>query len=89
MKLEAFLSTLVPLDHSELNILSSFIKLETFEKGTIYVRNGQTCNKVSFIDEGLFKMSVGDSAGNEKIIEFLGVLICNRLCQFCYISGLK
>jgi hypothetical protein len=35
MKLEAFLSTLVPLDHSELNILSSFIKFETFEKGTI------------------------------------------------------
>lgn len=72
MRLEAFLSTLVPLNESELNCLSSFIKIETFDKGTFYVRSGQMCNKVSFINEGLFKMSMGDSAGSEKIIEFLG-----------------
>jgi CRP-like cAMP-binding protein len=72
MKLGAFLLTLVPLDHSELNFLSQLIKTETFEKGKFYITNGQTSNKVSFINEGLFKMSMGDSAGSEKIIEFLG-----------------
>lgn len=73
MKLEAFLSTLVSLDNTELNFLRPLIKIETFKKGTFYVRNGQTCDKVSFINEGLFKMSVGDSAGSERIIEFPGV----------------
>jgi CRP-like cAMP-binding protein len=71
MKLDAFLSTLVPLDNSELNFLNSFIKTETFDKGTFYLKSGQTCNKVSFINEGLFKMSIGYSTGSEKIIEFL------------------
>lgn len=72
MKLETFLSALVPLDDSELNFLRPLIKIEAFEKGTFYVKSGQTCTKVSFINEGLFKMSIGDSFGNEKIIEFLG-----------------
>jgi CRP-like cAMP-binding protein len=72
MKLEEFLSTLVPLQTSELNYLRQLIKMETIEKGSSYLRNGQTSNKVSFINEGLFKMSVADSAGSEKIIEFLG-----------------
>jgi CRP-like cAMP-binding protein len=72
MKLETFLSTLVPLDPGELDFLRPLIHIETFEKGMFYLRNGQTCKKVSFINEGLFKMSVVDSTGSEKIIEFLG-----------------
>ena len=72
MKLESLLSTLVPLNNNELGFLKSLIKIETLEKGSYYIRNGQTCNKVSFITEGLFKMSVVDSSGNEKIIEFPG-----------------
>jgi len=71
MKLETFLSALVPLDSDELNFLRSLIKMETIEKGAFYVKSGQTCTKVSFINKGLFKMSIGDSFGNEKIIEFL------------------
>ena len=68
MKLKKFLLTLVPLDESEMNFLSPLIKTETFEKGSFYIKGGQLCNKVSFINEGLFKMAVVDGAGNEKII---------------------
>ena len=71
MKLITFLSTLVSLDEREINFLSSLIKTETFDKGSFYIRNNQTCNKVSFVNEGLFKMSMIDNDGKEKIIEFL------------------
>jgi CRP-like cAMP-binding protein len=72
MKFEAVLSILVQLNDGELNLLRPLIKTETVEKGAYYIRAGQRCNKVSFINEGLFKMAVIDSAGNEKIIEFPG-----------------
>jgi CRP-like cAMP-binding protein len=78
MKLEAFLSTLVPLDPGELDFLRPLIHIETFEKGMFYLRNGQTCKKVSFINEGLFKMSVVDSTGSEKNNRISG---CPSICD--------
>jgi CRP-like cAMP-binding protein len=68
MKFEAVLSILVQLNDSELDFLRPLIKTETVEKGAYYIRAGQRCNTVSFINEGLFKMAVVDGAGNEKII---------------------
>ncbi|MBD2767299.1 Crp/Fnr family transcriptional regulator [Hymenobacter sp. BT664] len=71
MKLETFLSTLVELDNKELSFLKETISIETVNKGDYFIMSGQTSTKVSFINEGLFKMSMTDSDGNEKIIDFL------------------
>ncbi|HEX8349824.1 MAG TPA: Crp/Fnr family transcriptional regulator [Hymenobacter sp.] len=71
MKLESFLLSLVDLNNKELSLLNEAISIETVDKGNYFIINGQISNKVSFINEGLFKMSMTDSDGNEKIIEFL------------------
>jgi CRP-like cAMP-binding protein len=97
MKLKTFLLTLVPLDESEMNYLSPLIKTETFEKGSFYIKWGQLCNKVSFINEGLFKMLMIDNDGKEKIIDFLGasqfvtdyISFLNRKPTDCEIVALK
>jgi len=74
MQLKAFFSTMVPLNSDELDFLNSFIKTETVEKGAFHLREGQICHRVSFINEGFFKMSMGGSTGSENIIELLGPL---------------
>lgn len=97
MNLKLYLSELVPLDTTETNVLNQVISHEVLVKGTFYLRAGHICNKVSFINEGLFKMSVADDEGNEKTIEFLGasefvtdyVSFLNQQATDCDISVLR
>lgn len=76
--LKAYYKQLLPsLTEDNWKITEQVLKVRTYKKGELIVKEGQVCNNVSFINSGLVKMYFMVN-GKEKIIGF-----CNELNYIC------
>ena len=76
--LKAYYMHLLPsLTEENWKVTEQVLKVRTFKKGELIVKEGLVCNNVSFINKGLVKMYFMVN-GKEKIIGF-----CNELNYIC------
>lgn len=69
MKFIDFFTTLVKLIDEEANLALKLFIPEEVKKGEFYLKEGQISNKISFIEEGLFKLFY-QLNGEERIMLF-------------------
>lgn len=69
MILREYLKSLNSLSSDEIELAMGYFDQEKFKKGDFYIKNGQYSNKISFIENGLFKLSY-QLDGQEKIMLF-------------------
>jgi CRP-like cAMP-binding protein len=69
MKFIDFFTTLVKLTDEEANFALKLFIPEEVKKGEFYLKEGQISNKISFIEEGLFKLFY-QLNGEERIMLF-------------------
>lgn len=65
MLFKTYLQQTASLSEQEWEAASSAFTLEVYPKGGYYIREQQYCNKVSFIETGLFRLVI--SRGGKKI----------------------
>jgi len=53
MNITDFLITLVPFSHDELNDILPCFEKENVQKNQVLIKEGQVCNKLYFIEQGL------------------------------------
>ncbi|MDB0040682.1 cyclic nucleotide-binding domain-containing protein [Algibacter sp.] len=53
MNITDFLITLVPFSHDELNDILPHFEKENVQKNQVLIKEGQVCNKLYFIEQGL------------------------------------
>jgi CRP/FNR family transcriptional regulator, anaerobic regulatory protein len=51
-----YLMQISSMDNESFDIATKYLKIERIKKGEFLVREGQTCNKIAFIYEGLFRI---------------------------------
>lgn len=51
-----YLMQMTQIDGESFDIAMKYLKIERVEKGDFLVRQGQICNKIAFINEGLFRI---------------------------------
>jgi CRP-like cAMP-binding protein len=51
-----YLMQMTPMDTQSFEAAIKYLKIEHVEKGEFLVREGQICNKIAFIHEGLFRI---------------------------------
>ncbi len=51
-----YLMQMTPMDNKSFDIAIKYLKIERIKKGEFLVREGQICNKIAFIHEGLFRI---------------------------------
>lgn len=69
MNIIDFFKTFGKLTDEEINFAMGFFIPEEIKKGTIYLKEGQVSNKVSFVEKGLFRLFY-QLNGEEKIMLF-------------------
>jgi CRP-like cAMP-binding protein len=60
----------IRLDASEKDFISSLAVAKTFQKGDYFLRTGQVCREVGFIEKGLIRYSGTKRNGEEITMEF-------------------
>ncbi|MDA9775203.1 Crp/Fnr family transcriptional regulator [Algibacter sp.] len=53
MNITDYLITLVPFSHDELNDILPYFEKENVQKNQVLIKEGQVCNKLYFIEQGL------------------------------------
>ncbi|WP_421946344.1 Crp/Fnr family transcriptional regulator [Phaeodactylibacter xiamenensis] len=69
MLFKSYLQQVASLSEEEWEAASSVFTRDTYPKGAYYIREQQYCNKISFIEKGLFKLFYLHE-GAEKIMMF-------------------
>jgi CRP/FNR family transcriptional regulator, anaerobic regulatory protein len=69
MNLEEYIKTLGKLSDEEIDFAKGLFFREEIKKGEYYLKEGQFCNKISFIEKGLFRLFY-QLNGDEKIMLF-------------------
>lgn len=69
-ELEKYLSRIVNFDKAELDEISNLTKELTLNNKDFFLKEGQICNKICFLLEGLIEMTYIDENLEEHIIEF-------------------
>jgi CRP/FNR family transcriptional regulator, anaerobic regulatory protein len=69
MNLEEYIKTLGNLSDEEISFAKGLFFREEIKKGEYYLKEGQFCNKISFIEKGLFRLFY-QLNGDEKIMLF-------------------
>ncbi len=64
-------NSILPLSNNEELLIKENIKIESFVKKNSYNREGKICDKLGFVEEGVFKVSSFKSNGNEYIKYFV------------------
>ncbi|SIO52744.1 Crp/Fnr family transcriptional regulator [Chitinophaga niabensis] len=54
----------------EWQVLDSIATVKRIKKGDAFLRSGKVARNAAFVISGIFKFSIPDEAGNEKIIKF-------------------
>lgn len=73
MNITDFLITLVPFSHDELNDILSHFEKEYVKKNTLLIKEGQVCNKLYFIEQGIGRSYYLKEDGKEVTQWFIGV----------------
>ena len=73
MNITDFLITLVPFTHDELNDILPHFEKEYVKKNTLLIKEGQVCNKLYFIEQGLGRSYYLKEDGKEVTQWFIGV----------------
>jgi CRP-like cAMP-binding protein len=60
----------VPLNNDDIEIINKLFEQKTLKKNESFLKPGVVCDKFAFINNGLFKHSIYDSNGDERIIYF-------------------
>ena len=68
-----FLITLVPFSHDELNIILSHFEKEYVKKNQVLIKEGQVCNKLYFVEQGIGRSYYLKKDGKEVTQWFFGV----------------
>ncbi len=64
------LHSILPISKEEQLLIHENIVLETYNKGQQHCSEGKICKKLSFIEEGIFKVEEANADGNEFIKYF-------------------
>lgn len=59
-----YLSNIVPMDDATFGLAENFLRIEEFRKSDFFVREGNVCHQIAFIDRGLFRIFF-QKQGNE------------------------
>ncbi len=68
-----FLITLVPFSHDELNDILSHFEKEYVQKNQVLIKEGQVCNKLYFVEQGIGRSYYLKQDGKEVTQWFFGV----------------
>lgn len=55
-RLKKYVMQITPMDDESFDIAIEYLKIELIERGDFLVKEGQICNKIAFIYEGLFRI---------------------------------
>ena len=67
--LKQYLNQISPLSNEEWTAFQSILKKEILSKKHFFLLQGEVCNRSAFVEKGLFKISLTDSKGNERIVQ--------------------
>lgn len=72
------LSAFINLSHKEKALIHSLFKVVVFKKNDFFLRQGEVCNILGFVNEGIFRYYI-DQDGEDKTYNFAaeGDFICN------------
>ncbi len=56
LNFKAYLNSVVQMNEQDFALATPFLKVTHIPKGEYFIRHGEYCNKVAFIDSGLFKI---------------------------------
>ncbi|MGB1284379.1 MAG: Crp/Fnr family transcriptional regulator [Polaribacter sp.] len=73
MNITDFLIALVPFTHEELNDILSHFEKEYVSKNQLLIRDGQVCNKLYFVEQGIGRSYYIKNDGKEVTQWFFGV----------------
>jgi CRP-like cAMP-binding protein len=60
----------VPLNNDDIELINKLFVIKALRKDDSFLKPGEICDSFAFINEGLFKHSIFDSKGEEKVIYF-------------------
>jgi CRP-like cAMP-binding protein len=69
-ELEKYLNRIVSFDKEELDEISNLTKELTLKNDDFFLKEGQVCNKICFLLEGVIEMTYVDKNSEEHIVEF-------------------
>jgi len=72
MNIADFLITIVPFSHDELNDILSHFEKEYVQKNQVLIKEGQVCNKLYFVEQGMGRSYYLKKDGKEVTQWFFG-----------------
>lgn len=64
------IESIIRLDQPERELMSSLFKVTQYKKGEYFLKEGQVCRHVGFIEKGLIRYYQVNDAGEEQIFDF-------------------
>ena len=64
------IENIIRLDGPERELMSSLFKVTAYKKGEYFLKEGQVCRHVGFIEKGLIRYYQVNDAGEEQIFDF-------------------
>ena len=56
LKFKEYLTNVISMDEASFDMAVEYFEVEKISKGEYFIKEGQICNKIAFINEGLFRI---------------------------------
>lgn len=82
-KITSYIQKRIPVSKDELEMVFSQVTSKNFQKGEYFLRTGEYCRHIGFLNSGIIMEAAIDNSGKEVITNFMV-----EGCFFTYVEGL-